>query len=206
MSERPGILLAGGLSRRMGENKALLPFGDGRLIDHVARRLSRECDEIALNVNAALAGLDDLPRVADDIPGFAGPLAGIAAGLAHFRGRGSAATHLLSVAADTPFFPSGLRAALQAAATGPDEIAVSVDPEGNWHPVFALWPFALEEDLRGWLADPENRRLKAFILRHRHRTVTFPLIRTPEAVIDPFFNVNTPADYRRAIALRDRIT
>lgn len=205
MSRLPCLILAGGQSSRMGENKALLAFGEGRLIDHVAARIAPECQPLLLSTNAPLAGLDGLPRIADDIPGFQGPLAGIAAGLAHLRAMGTDASHMLTIAADTPFFPRDLGMRLAAALQDPAEIGVAAGTDGRWHPVFALWPLSVEADLRAYLADPENRRLQAFIRRHPHRSVSFSLIETPEGAIDPFFNVNTPAEYRQAIALRDKI-
>lgn len=205
MKARAGLVLAGGLSSRMGENKALLPFGPKRLVDHVAERLGAQCAHVAVSTNTPLTLDPPLPCLGDDIPGFAGPLAGIAAGLAHVRATDPQASHMLSVAADTPFFPANLAAALTEAAREPDQVSVAASEDGSWHPVFALWPVAMEDDLRLFLTDPDNRRLKAFIRRHPHRVVTFPLLSAGEAAIDPFFNVNTPEDYQRALALRDQI-
>lgn len=205
MSGLPCLILAGGQSSRMGENKALLPFGKGRLIDHVAERIRAACEPLLLSTNSPLPGLDGIARIADDLPGYQGPLAGIATGLAHVRSLHPGKTHMLTIAADTPFFPVDLGARLVESITEPGEIAVAADSDGRWHPVFSLWPLSVEEDLRAYLADPDNRRLQAFIRRHPHRVVTFPLIETAEGAIDPFFNVNTPAEYRQAIALRDKI-
>lgn len=195
-----GLIVAGGLSRRMGENKALLPFGPRRLVDHIIERLRVQCPVLALNTNETITGIHGLAMVPDDISGFAGPLAGIAAGLADLKRRHPTATHLLSVAADTPFFPQTLARDLMALVGEPDEIAVASSADGAWHPVFALWPVGVEADLRAWLADPENRRLRAFIGQRPHQTVPFPLIDGPAGSIDPFFNINTPEDYRRALA------
>ncbi|MBB4064562.1 molybdenum cofactor guanylyltransferase MobA [Gellertiella hungarica] len=200
MSAPLGIVLAGGLSRRMGQDKTALPFGDDTLLGHALARLGAQCARVAVNAGSRAglpSGVDVIP---DDIAGYAGPLAGVAAGLAQARRLGF--SRVVTIAADTPFFPETLVAALCAAATEPDAIAVA-EIGGEWHPAFALWPVALEDDLRHWLSDPGNRRLKAFIRRHPHRAVSFPLIPTGEGAIDPFFNINTPDDYRRALALRE---
>lgn len=200
-----GVILAGGRSSRMGENKLLLPFGPARLIDWVAARIAAQCPQIVLNCSADIDGLPALPRVADDMDGHAGPLAGLAAGLSHFRAHQPEITHVLTVAADTPFFPENLREALHAALTASDEIAVAVSADQQWQPTFALWPVTIEPALRQWLSAPENRKLRAFISRHQHRTVHFAPIAGlnagKEASIDPFFNINTPDDYRRALEL-----
>nr|WP_316653536.1 molybdenum cofactor guanylyltransferase MobA [uncultured Gellertiella sp.] len=197
------VILAGGLSRRMGENKVLLPFGPGRLIDHVIERLKIQCADVAINTNTVFADLAGLPQFADDIDGFAGPLAGVAAGLRHLKIHRPGASHLLTVAADTPFFPGDLALRLRDAVAGRDGIAVASGEDGAWHPAFALWPVGLEDDLRRWLFDPENRRVRAFVARHRHSAVPFPLIPAATGFIDPFFNINTPGDYRRALSLLD---
>lgn len=203
MNLLPGLLLAGGLSRRMGENKALLPFGPGRLIDRAIERLSAQCLPVYVNTNEEIPGFPPGSVVPDDIAGYAGPLAGVAAGLGRSRIDCPDASHLLTAAVDTPFFPENLAASLVAAVTADDEIILASDDRKQWHPTFALWPVALEDDLRQWLADPDNRRLRSFIERHPHRTVSFPLIVTPNASIEPFFNINTPEDYRRALSLMD---
>lgn len=200
-----GLILAGGRSSRMGENKLLLPFGPARLIDWVAARLETQCTSIALNCNEAIAGLPALPRIQDDIEGHAGPLAGIAAGLAHFRKHQPDVTHLLTVAADTPFFPENLREGLEASLETPEEIAVAVSADLQWQPTFALWPVGIEDALRLWLSDRENRKLRAFIARYPHKTVPFAahsgLKGSGEASIDPFFNINTPDDYHQALGI-----
>ena len=199
----PAVILAGGLSRRMGEMKVTLPFGPARLIDHVAARLARQAGPLALNVNGALAGLDLLPRVPDDIRGFAGPLAGVAAAMAHVRRTLPGESHVLTVAADTPFFPGDLAERLAGAIDGPRGLAVAADADQNWHPVFALWPLALEPALRTFLSDPQNRRVRVFLEANGAVPIAFPLIAARDGGIDPFFNINTPEDYRRALTLLD---
>ena len=203
MSAIPALLLAGGRSSRMGENKALLPFGSGRLVDHVLKRLKAQCAPVYLNAAEDIPFTSDIPSVRDDISGYAGPLAGVAAGLRRVRADLPDISHMLTAAVDTPFFPETLAEALSASIRSSDEIAVATDASGRWHPTFALWPVSLEEDLRSWLTDPENRKLRAFIERHPHRTVSFPLIERNGQSIEPFFNINTPEDYRRALSLLD---
>lgn len=203
MKPVPGLLLAGGRSERMGEDKAMLPFGKGRLVDHGLARLARQCAPVYLNANADRLSSEGIAVVFDDIAGFAGPLAGIAAGLSRVRRDVPAASHMLTAAVDTPFFPLDLAASLAASAASMQEIVVAADTSGHWHPTFALWPLCLEDDLREWLKVAENRKLRAFIARHPHRTVRCPLIEAAGEAIDPFFNVNTPEDYRRALFLLD---
>lgn len=196
--ERPaGIILAGGLSRRMGGgDKGLLTLGGQRLLDRVRARLAPQVNEIALNANGDPARFGtDLPVIADSIDGFAGPLAGVLAGLDWAAARGH--SHIVSAAADTPFFPEDLVDALLRAAES-EPIALAATHDGarlNRHPTFGLWPVALRDDLRAAL---EGGLRKVVIWTDRHGTA---LAEFPTDPFDPFFNVNTPEEMAQAEAL-----
>ena len=112
----PAVILSGGKSSRMGEPKALLPFGPARLIDHVAARIRPQAGPIALNTNDPAITLPGSPGFPDRFTGFHGPLAGIHAALAHVVETHPDATHALVVPTDSPFFPKDLVAVLAAQA------------------------------------------------------------------------------------------
>jgi len=195
-----GIILAGGLSRRMGGgDKPLLSLGKGRLVDHVAARLKPQVATLAINANsdpARFAGMN-LPVLADIVPNHAGPLAGILTGL-EWAATKAACRSLLSAAGDTPFFPDDLVERLAGAVREqPGKIAVA-SSAGRWHPTFALWPLGLRDALHHFLVDEDNRRVATFIERHGFVVVDFPMIETYAASIDPFFNINTPDDLAAA--------
>lgn len=206
-NRRPlGVILAGGLATRMGGgDKGLLEVGGQSLLSHVVDRLSPQVAGLALNANgdAARFSAVGLPVVADSIEGFAGPLAGVLAGLDWAAEQG--ADTIVTAAADTPFFPNDLAARLVAAAEGQahplvlattprtgDELKSGGRSKVNRHPTFGLWPVALREDLRAALNDG-LRKVVLWTDQHDGREALF------EAVdFDPFFNVNTPEDLRRA--------
>ncbi|MDX8529720.1 molybdenum cofactor guanylyltransferase MobA [Mesorhizobium sp. VK25A] len=195
-----GIILAGGQARRMGGgDKPLLSLGKARLIDHVAQRLKPQVATLGLNANgdpARFAALD-LPVLEDKVPGHAGPLAGILAGL-EWAASQTSCRWLVSAAGDTPFFPDDLVEHLVAAVHDrPGAIAIA-SSDGRWHPTFALWPLGLRDALRRFLVDEDNRRVSAFMERHGHVEVEFPMIAAGNQKIDPFFNVNTPDDLAAA--------
>lgn len=195
MKQPAGVILAGGLSRRMGGgDKGLLTLGGQSLLDRVRERLEPQVAELVLNANGSAARFGtDLPVVADSIEGFAGPLAGVLAGLDWAAARGH--THIVSAAADTPFFPEDLvPRLLLAAESAPIALASTPDPERgmNRHPTFGLWPVALRNDLRRAL-DGGLRKVLAWVEPHGVAYAEFPA--TP---FDPFFNVNTPEDMARA--------
>lgn len=199
MTRPPGIILAGGLSRRMGENKAAVLLGGKPMIRHVAERLGPQVSSLAVNApEGADAGLG-LPLVPDTVSGHPGPLAGVLAGLRHAAKLVPQPQHIVTAPADAPFLPLDLVETLQAALPADDAIVVA-SSMGRRHPVVALWPLALADDLERWLTNPENRRLQDFIARHPSTVVDFSPILTKDGLLDPFFNVNTPDDLTLAQA------
>jgi len=194
-----GLLLAGGQSRRMGGgDKALRPLGGIPLIDRVIERLRPQVNALVLNVNgdpARFARLG-LPVAADSVPGFAGPLAGVLAGLDWAFSHRSDCPYVVSVATDAPFLPIDLVARL---AQGLDEASADIAcaaSGGRAHPVFGLWPVRLRYDLRRALVDQAIRKVDLWTARHRLTTVSFA-----DHPVDPFFNANRPEDLETAAAL-----
>ena len=190
-----GVILAGGRATRMGGgDKGLLRLGGRSLLDRVIDRLSPQVADLALNANgdAARFAATGLPVLADSVDGFAGPLAGVLAGLDWAAACG--ADTVVTAAADTPFFPADLVPRLQLAADGmATPLALAASADGR-HPTFGLWPVALRDDLRAAL-EGGLRKVVLWTDRHGAGTALFP-----GADPDPFFNVNTPDDLAQAEA------
>jgi len=201
MKQPLGVILAGGQARRMGGgDKGLLRLGGKVLLSHVIDRLEPQVAGMALNANgdARRFAPFDLPVLPDTIDGFAGPLAGVLAGLDWAAGQG--ADSIVTAAADTPFFPCDLVPRLLLAAEGmtaPLVLAATPDPRRGTarHPTFGLWPVALRDDLRAALQSG-LRKVVLWSDRHDGREAMFEI-----TGIDPFFNVNTPEDLAQAEAL-----
>jgi len=192
------VVLAGGLATRMGGgDKPLREIAGRPLLDHVLTRLSAQARRIALSANGDPARFANysIPVLPDEGE-QAGPLSGILAGMAWAKQLG--ATHLLSVAGDTPFFPADL--AQRLSKVDGDAIAVAASSDRR-HPVFALWPVGLEDDLRAFLATSPTFSVVAFMGRHTAVTVSFPAIDLGGEQLDPFFNINTPEDLAAADAI-----
>jgi len=196
-----GLLLAGGLARRMGGgDKALRPLGGRTLLDHVIDRVRPQVAALVLNANGDPTRFAPfgLPVAADSIPDFAGPLAGILAGLDWAAANRPDCRLIVSVPTDAPFLPRDLVARLldgmQAAGA---ELACAASG-GQPHPVIGLWPVWLRDDLRAALAGEAVRKVDRWTARHSLATVEFP-----EEIpgLDPFFNANRPDDLDRAAAL-----
>jgi molybdopterin-guanine dinucleotide biosynthesis protein A len=202
----PGVILAGGLATRMGGgDKGLMDLGGEPILGHVIARLSAQAAPLALNANGDPARFADwgLPVLPDSIEGYVGPLAGVLAGLDWAAGLGAEA--IVTVAADTPFFPADLVARLEAAqAETGHPIALAATPDASRksglgrHPTCGLWPVALRDDLRAALQDG-LRKVVLWTDRHGCATARFA-----GGADDPFFNVNTPADLDEARARLER--
>ncbi|TNB48311.1 molybdenum cofactor guanylyltransferase [Martelella lutilitoris] len=206
MTPFPAVILAGGASRRMGTDKAILTLEGEPLLARAQRRIKTQAHPVLISRHGdELAGLPDATVIRDAGTGHEGPLAGILAGLGHLAAQGSKATHMVSLAVDTPFFPADLVERLSGARPAPNVIVLA-HSQGRAHPVFALWPLALREALSNWLASGSNRRLMDFVAGHPCLGVDFPLISTKEGAVDPFFNINTPDDLDAARRVAKRIT
>lgn len=193
-----GVILAGGRSSRMGgEDKSLLSVDGRSLLDHVIARLRPQTDALVLNANGDPARFSafGLPVVADAIPGQPGPLGGILTGLRWAAEHRPDASHVVTAATDTPFLPRDLVARLHEARVNAHADIALAASAGRIHPVFGLWPIALEADLARAL-DEGERRVLAFAQRCSMTEVDFPA-----GTVDPFFNVNTPEDLRFAEGL-----
>ncbi|MBP2238442.1 molybdopterin-guanine dinucleotide biosynthesis protein A [Sinorhizobium kostiense] len=195
----PAVILAGGRSTRMGRPKAAISLGGRPMLTHVVERLRPKVAGIAINLNAdpGITIPGDAIVLADTIPGFVGPLAGVLAAMRHATQVAPEANHVLTVPIDTPFFPETLTDRLQGALTLADQIAVAWSA-GEMHPLFALWPVALADDLDTWIRTDAKRRVRAFIERHPSVAVDFPPIATKAGSLDPFFNINTPQQLEEA--------
>ena len=192
----PGVLLAGGLARRMGGGDKPMRTIKGRtILERVIARLAPQCDGLILNANGdpARFATFGLPVIADGVADFPGPLAGILAGLDWAAARRPEVTFILSAAADCPFLPHDLVARLDAARKAQGaELAVAASGEQT-HPVIGLWSVALREKLRHALVKEDIRKIDRWTARYPLATVTWPA--TP---LDPFFNANTAEDIAEA--------
>jgi len=190
-----GCVLAGGQSRRMGGgDKSLMDLGGRTMLDMILARLSPQISEIILNANGDPSRFDRfaLPVVADPVGDYAGPLAGILAGLSHAEQHRPGISHVVSVAGDTPFFPTDLVRRLISAVPANRPVIALASSSEKLHPVFGLWPVALCADLHDWLASGKSGKVLAFVDRHDSVEVSFDL--DPATGLDPFFNANRPDD------------
>jgi molybdopterin-guanine dinucleotide biosynthesis protein A len=192
-----GLILAGGRATRMGGgDKGLLQIGGVSILKRVIDRMAPQCAGLVLNANGdpARFAAFGLPVVPDDVPDFAGPLAGILAGLDWAAQASPDVEWVASVPGDCPFLPRDLVARLHRARVE-GGLRLACARSGEWrHPVAALWPVALHGDLRRALFDEDLHKIEVFTGRYG-----VALAEWPDQPVDPFFNVNRPEDLAAAV-------
>jgi molybdenum cofactor guanylyltransferase len=190
-----GVILAGGLSRRMsGADKMRIRIGAATILERTLERLRPQCARLVVNANDAARFVDaGLPVVADSVPDFPGPLAGILAGLEFAAAQTPEIAWIVSAPSDCPFLPRDLVPRLQQARRAAGATLACAASGGRRHPVIALWPTALREDLRNVLMREGVRKVGEWGARY-----TLAVAEWPAEPVDPFFNVNTPEDVAEA--------
>ena len=201
MSDIPGIILAGGLSRRMGGgDKGLLMLGETSIIERVIDKILPQVGSLAININGDSSRFPDykLPIIPDSIKGYLGPLSGILAGMEWaFKNRNR---YIATVAAHTPFLPDDLIKRLHAMVKSKNlniGIAASRILSGDDifnHPTFGIWEVALKDDLRDALAN-DTRKIMFWAKKFK---LDYYYFDTSDKLSDPFFNINTPDDLEEA--------
>jgi molybdopterin-guanine dinucleotide biosynthesis protein A len=191
-----GVILAGGLSRRMGGgDKCLRPIGGRPILAHIIERAQPQVTALVLNANgdAARFAPFGLPVAADVVEGFAGPLAGVLTGMEWAARHAPGCKWLASFASDAPFLPRDLVARLFAAAMEEKADLACAASAGQTHPVFGLWRIDLAAELRRALVDEQIHKVDRWTARYRLTQVDFPT-----KPVDPFFNTNRPEDLAEA--------
>jgi molybdopterin-guanine dinucleotide biosynthesis protein A len=195
-SKIPGVLLAGGLARRMGGgDKPMRTIAGRTILDRVIARLAPQCDGLILNANGdpARFAAFGLPVIADGVADFPGPLAGILAALDWMAANRPEVALVLSAAADCPFLPRDLGSRLHQALMDENAQLAVAASSGQSHPVIGLWSVALRDELRHALVVEDIRKIDRWTARYKLATVAWPT-----EPLDPFFNANTVDDIAEA--------
>jgi molybdopterin-guanine dinucleotide biosynthesis protein A len=191
-----GVILGGGLARRMGgADKALLELSGRPLLSHVRERLAPQCQDVILNANGDTARFQvlDLPVVPDSVSGHLGPLAGILAALEWASLHRPSLEWVVSVPADTPLIPLDLVQRLHEARQAESHLLACASSGSRDHYVVGLWPVHLRQDLRHALVENNVRRVEDWARLHGMARAKWAAEPT-----DPFFNINTPEDLTKA--------
>ncbi|MEJ1994128.1 MAG: molybdenum cofactor guanylyltransferase MobA [Limibacillus sp.] len=196
-----GVIMAGGLSRRMGGgDKCLRDLGGKPILQHIVERLRPQVDALVLNANGDPDRFSafGLPVAADSVEGFAGPLAGVLSGLDWAAENAPHCDWLLSAPGDAPFLPEDLAGRLMAAVRESGADMACASSLGRSHPVVGLWPVALRSELRSAMVEEEIRKVDRWTARYDLVEVAFEEVATAAGPLDPFFNTNRPEDLEAA--------
>jgi molybdopterin-guanine dinucleotide biosynthesis protein A len=194
-SDTLGVVLAGGLARRMGGgDKPLRMLGGRPLLDHLLQRLVPQLGAVVLNANGdpARFAAYRLPVIADGLPDHPGPLAGILAALDHAAAAHPEMPWVVSATGDAPFLPHDLVERLHAAREAAGQPLACARSGGQAHPPIGLWPVALRGELRAALLAGE-RKIDRWTARFGCAHADWPTL-----PFDPFFNANAPEDLEEA--------
>jgi molybdenum cofactor guanylyltransferase len=197
-----GVLLAGGLGRRMGGgDKPMREIGGRTLLARAIERLAPQCGALIINANGdpTRFASHGLPVVADSIEGFAGPLAGILTGLEWVRENRPEYEWIVSIPTDAPFLPRDLVSRLHEARLEAGKTLATARSGEQVHPVVGLWPVSLADDLRHALSVEEMRKIDRWTARYGVAEAIWPTV-----PFDPFFNANRPEDLAEAEALLEQ--
>lgn len=187
-----GVILAGGLARRMGGgDKCLLPLAGKTLLQRAIDRAQPQVSSLLLNANgnSLRFARSRLPVVPDIYPNNLGPLAGIHAGLGWLQADNPNAEWLASFASDSPFFPADLVARLFDAVTRQHGQLAIATSNNRAHPIFGLWHVSLIGKIETQLQAEAIPRLQDWVKEQRAVEVDFSM-----DAYDPFFNINMPQD------------
>ena len=196
-----GVILAGGRAERMGGgDKGLRTVGGKAIMARVIERVRPQVDALVLNANGdpARFAAFDLPVAPDSIPDFAGPLAGVLAGLGWAAANRPQAQYIVTVPADGPFVPRDLVRHLADTLATEDAELVTAASGAQTYPVVGLWPVSLRQALHDALTKEGVRKVDAWTRRFRRAIAAFPA-----EPVDPFFNANTPDDIAAAERLAE---
>ena len=191
-----GVVLAGGQARRMGgADKALIRIGGATILERVIACLAPQCRRLIVNANDDTTRLaaSGLAVVADTVPNRPGPLAGILAGLDFAAEHMAEVAWMMSAPADCPFLPRDLVERLHRARSEAGALLACAQSGERRHPVVALWPVSLRADLRSALEREGVRKVEQWMAAYSVAIADWPTV-----PVDPFFNVNTPADAAEA--------
>jgi len=191
-----GVLLAGGLARRMGGgDKSLTMLGGRSMLERIIDRARPQVSNLIINANGEPERFSDygLEVVPDVIGDFAGPLAGVLTGLEWAAATSPDVDWVATFATDAPFVPMDFVAWLQGAVERENAELACATSNGRTHPVFGLWPVSLAGDLRRAMTEEDMRKIDRWTARYKLIEVDFSTV-----PFDPFFNINDKGNLAEA--------
>ena len=189
-----GLILAGGLSRRMNkENKFLKNIGNKTILNEIVLKSLNQVNQLVINANIEKKEIKEfnIPVIKDTIKGNLGPLAGILSGMEYAEKKKF--KWLFTFPCDAPFFPENLVEKLLIQVSKQGSEIVIPKSNGRLHPVFGIWSVSLKKSLENSIKKEKIRKIDLWIQKHNFSYVNFQ-----STNFDPFFNINDLNDLEKA--------
>ena len=197
-----GAILAGGKSKRMGEDKLFLNLNNKTLIEHTVNKVKKYLKEIIIITNKEndFFVKNNLITVKDCIVGQLGPLVGILTAMKWAKEKSSKHSWIASFPCDTPFFPEIVISKFIEESKKNESLMLCASSHGRKHNIFGLWSLDLYDKLYDDLVNKKVRKVQDWTKANNIKNLEFEF-----KDYDPFFNINTAEDLKLAKALSLKI-
>jgi len=182
-----GVVLAGGKSKRFGEDKSKVKLNGKTLLDHTLDKIKSKFNTILIVSNNKI--IKDYITIKDCIEGQLGPLAGVLSAMKWVKKNNYSHKWIITFPCDTPFFSTSIIDKFIEATRSNDSLLYFVKSEKKRHNVFGLWSLKLIEILEKDIIENNYRKVEKWANKIGVKTINVPY-----DDIDPFFNINTKKD------------
>ena len=186
-----GAILAGGKSKRMGENKLFLKLNNKPLIEHTIDKVKKYFKKMIIITNQEknFFSKNNLIIVKDCIEGQLGPLVGILTAMQWAKKNFPQCAYVATFPCDTPFFPESVIQNFIDESKKNESLLLCASSHRRNHNIFGLWSLELYEKLQDDLINSKVRKVQDWTKKHKIKNLEFKF-----KDYDPFFNINTLDD------------
>jgi len=197
-----GAILAGGQSKRMGEDKLYLELNNKKLIEHTIDKIKKYLKKIIIitNQDNEFFFKNNLTTVKDCIEGQLGPLVGILTAMKWAKENLSKCSWIATFPCDTPFFPENIIKSFIEESKKKESLILCASSHGRKHNIFGLWSLDLYDKLKDDLINKKVRKVQDWTEKNKIKNLEFKF-----KDYDPFFNINTEEDLEFAKKLSKKI-
>ena len=188
------VVLAGGKSRRFGEDKNHIKLGDKTLLEHVLSKIDNKIDEIVVvsNQKLKIKNTEKLTIINDCLEDL-GPLVGVLSSMKWVKENQKTYKWIATFPSDTPFFETSIIEEYKKRITTDKSPLYFVKSNNKRHNIFGLWSISLLEILEDDLVKNNFRKVEEWANKIGVKTIDIEIKK-----FDPFFNINTKEDFEIA--------
>ena len=188
------VVLAGGKSKRFGEDKNHIKLGDKTLLEHVLSKINNKFEEILIvsSHNQEIKKLENVTVIPDCFDDF-GPLAGVLSSMKWVKENQKQYKWVATFPSDTPFFETSIIEEYKKRIKINDSLLYFVKSNDKRHNIFGLWSIDLLKVLENDLLNNNFRKVEDWANKIGVKTIDIEVKK-----FDPFFNINTKEDFEKA--------